>query len=136
MIIVNVFASDGGDDDAYIDAEQRANEYLKENPQAKIIASHTNMSSREDWTEFALTLIVELPDVAPPTQSEEHGWPEIYAMLKAHPAIHMQDNPDHTPSWIVTCPDANFSGTARSLEWLFDLVKEACDILDLPSDSF
>lgn len=62
MIQVNIFA-DGSTDsmDTYTAVEQAANTWLKEHPDAKVIASHTNMAATDDWTEFAITLIVELP---------------------------------------------------------------------------
>lgn len=140
MILVNVFADAGNDDDAYIKAEQRANDYLRENPQAKIIASHTNMSTREDWIEFALTLIVELPDIAPLTQDSSQtqslddlqldrmgddslAWKEIRATVRACPQIHLQDRRAFgSTGWNVIVPGV-FGETAHSPEELLDIAK-------------
>ena len=47
---------------AYVNVATEANKWLQEHPDAQIVASHTNLQTTADWTEFALTLIVELPD--------------------------------------------------------------------------
>jgi hypothetical protein len=56
---------------AYGEVEADANEWLEAHPEAKILASHTNLATNEDITEFCLTLIVELPDA--PLQGGNNG---------------------------------------------------------------
>ncbi len=47
---------------AYEAVQEQANTWLEEHPNTNILASHTNMTAETEWTEFSLTLIVELPD--------------------------------------------------------------------------
>ena len=60
-------------DSAYEVVEEQANAWLEEHPSANILASHTNMTAEIEWTEFSLTLIVELPDA--PLQGVTDGIP-------------------------------------------------------------
>jgi hypothetical protein len=48
--------------EAYESVADEANAWLQKHPKAQIVASHTNLKATHEWTEFALTLIVELPD--------------------------------------------------------------------------
>jgi hypothetical protein len=47
---------------AYEAVQEQANTWLEEHPNTNILASHTNMAAETEWTEFSLTLIVELPE--------------------------------------------------------------------------
>ena len=47
---------------AYANGATEANKWFQEHPEAQIIASHTNLQTTAEWTEYVLTLIVELPD--------------------------------------------------------------------------
>lgn len=54
----------------YQDVQEQANAWLTAHPDATILASHTNMSAGDargdsQYSEFALTLIVEVPDGQP-----------------------------------------------------------------------
>ncbi len=67
MLKVKVFrqvASDVNSDNAYAQVEKKTNTWLHTNHivREQLVASHTNMSSHPDYTEFALTLIVNLPE--------------------------------------------------------------------------
>jgi hypothetical protein len=53
---------------AYEDVQAQANVWLEFHTQATILASHTNMTAEAEWTEFALTLIVEMPG-----EEQTHG---------------------------------------------------------------
>lgn len=44
----------------YEDVTAQANAWLRAHPHATILDSHTNMTAETNWTEFCLTLIVEL----------------------------------------------------------------------------
>lgn len=59
---VVVFSANSSMLEAYHDVEADTHDWLHEHPGATILASHTNMSAKRGWTEFALTLIVELPE--------------------------------------------------------------------------
>jgi len=58
---VKIFASTATNT-AYADVQKLANKWLAEHPRAAIITSHTNLAAESDFTEFALTLIVDMPE--------------------------------------------------------------------------
>ncbi len=60
---VVVFAAAGGTvNDSYTSVESDANTWLREHTDTSLLASHTNMVANESWTEFALTLIIDIPE--------------------------------------------------------------------------
>lgn len=66
-----VFASSGSSaDESYTSVEFDVNTWLAQHPRAVLLASHTNMAANETWTEYAITLIVELPEGGATPQEE------------------------------------------------------------------
>lgn len=140
MLQVKIFSKADAGFKAYGNVQDRANKWLAEHPEVCYIDSHTNMHADETATEFALTLIVELPDVAPPTQDSSQtqslddlqldrmgddslAWQEIRATVRACPQIHLQDRRAFgSTGWNILVPGV-FGETAHSPEELLDIAK-------------
>jgi hypothetical protein len=127
---------------AYDAVQRQVQTWLLEHPEAIYTTSHSTAIAGENgnyggkWTEFSLTLVVTIPDVAPPTQTDliaTHPdsipyWQNAMDFVDEHPAVKIQDLRDTGGSgWTVTVPVIHFERHAPSTFALLQLVTEAQD---------
>lgn len=69
-----------GDLNAYFYVEKLANEWLKANPGAKVVEWKTDQKADDEFTEFALTVLVEMPESDDEDQGEETSQGRSYEL--------------------------------------------------------